>query len=193
MLEYKNITHSQHIKLFKYFNPIEYTFFKFDSVRWINTSTLKQHNFSHIKRFNLTQKYAVVRPICKPDYVRNTPLSLDFVNGEINQIFIDLACDQTAISLKDSYPEVEFKVFHRVGAHLRHVDGDRKRIVVLGPTALFNNYRLTSSSGKKKEEIDKAQVICLMHSLISSNRDSDYLSYGFHRNTEAREGELTKK
>ena len=95
--------------------------------------------------------------------------------------------------MKDSYLEVEFKVFRRIGAHPRHVDGDRKRLVVLGPTALFIKYRLTSSSGKKIEEIDKAHVICLMHSLISSKRDSDNLSYGFHRINEARERELTKK
>ena len=50
---------------------------------------------------------------------------------------------------------------------------------------------MTNSSGKEKEEIDSAHVICLMYELISSSRDSDDLSIGFHRSNEARERELT--
>ena len=41
-------------------------------------------------------------------------------------------------------------------------DGDQIRLVNPGPIALFNKYRLTSSSGKEIEEIDKAHVICLL-------------------------------
>ena len=61
----------------------------------------------------------------------------------------------------------------------------------MGPIALFNEYRLSSSSGKEIEETDNAHVICLMHNLVSSSRDSDDLSIGFHRSIEARERELT--
>ena len=41
------------------------------------------------------------------------------------------------------------------------------------------------------EEIDNAHVICSLHKLISSSRNSDDLSIGFQRSIEARERELT--
>ena len=96
-----------------------------------------------------------------------------------------------ASSLKDSYLEVDFKVTHKAGAHVRYAGSNHIGLVNLGPIALFNKYRLTSSSGKEIEEIYNAHVICLMHKLISSSRDSDDLSNGFHRSNEARQRELT--
>ena len=93
--------------------------------------------------------------------------------------------------MKDSYQELDFNVTHRAGAHARYADGDHIGLVNLGPIALFNKYRLTSSSGKEIEEIDNAQVVCLMHKLISSNRDSEDSSIGFHRSNAVREKELT--
>ena len=50
---------------------------------------------------------------------------------------------------------------------------------------------MTSSSGKEIEEIDNAQVLCLMHKLISSSGDIDDLSIGFHQCNEVQERELT--
>ena len=141
--------------------------------------------------FNLSQKHIVDRPILKCDYIRYTPPSLNLVNGENNQIFIDIPREDSAISLKDSYLELDFNVTHRAGAHARYINGDHIRLVNLGPVALFNKYRLSSSSGKEIEEIDNAHVICLTHKLISSSRDSDDLSIGFHRSNEVRERELT--
>ena len=61
----------------------------------------------------------------------------------------------------------------------------------MGPIALFNKYRLFSSSGKEIEEIDNAHDICLMHKLLPSSRDSDDLPIDFHQIKEAREAELT--
>ena len=90
--------------------------------------------------------------------------------------------------MKDSYLELDFNVNHRAGAY---VDGDYLTIINLGPIALFNINRLTSSSGKEIEELDKAHVICLLHKLILSSRDSDDLSIGFPRSIDARERELT--
>ena len=93
--------------------------------------------------------------------------------------------------MKDSYLELDFSVTLRAGAHNRYVDNDQIRLVNLGPIALFIKNRLTSSSGKEIEEIDNAHVICLMHKLISSSRDCDDLSIGFHRSNAVRERELT--
>ena len=64
--------------------------------------------------------------------------------------------------MKDSYIELDFNVTHRAGAHGRNVDGDHTRLVHLGPIALFNKNRLTTSSGKEMEEIDNAQVVGLL-------------------------------
>ena len=38
--------------------------------------------------FNLSQKYAVDRPILKCDFIRYTPPPLNIVNGENNPIFL---------------------------------------------------------------------------------------------------------
>ena len=92
---------------------------------------------------------------------------------ENKQIFNDIPRQDAAISLEDSYLELDFNVTHRAGAHDRHVDNDHIRLVNLDTIALFNKYRLTNSSGEEIEEIDKAHVICLMHKLLPSSRDSD--------------------
>ena len=87
--------------------------------------------------------------------------------------------------MRDAYLEVDFNVEHRAGAQARYADGDHIKLINLGPVALFNKYRITSSPGKEMERIDTAQVICLMYNSISSSRDSDDLSIGFHRIIEA--------
>ena len=141
--------------------------------------------------FNLSQKYAVGRSILKFDYIRYTPPSLTLVNGKNNQVLIDIPREDSAISLKDSYVEIDFSVTHRAVAHARYVDDDHIRLVNLGPIALFNKYRLASSSGKEIEEKDNAHVVCLKHKLLSSSRDSDDLSICFQRSNAVRERELT--
>ena len=97
--------------------------------------------------FKLSQKHIVDRPILICDFIRYTPPSLNLVKGENNQIFNDIPRQDTAISLKDSYLELDFNVTYEAGAHARYADGEHIRLVNLGPIALFKNYRLTSSSG----------------------------------------------
>ena len=41
------------------------------------------------------------------------------------------------------------------------------------------------------EEIDNAHVVCLLHNLLSSGRDSEDFSIGSHRSNDVREKELT--
>ena len=89
--------------------------------------------------FNLSQKHSVNRPILKCDYIKYTQPSLYLVNGENIQIFNDIPREDSAISLKDSYLELDFSATHRVGVHNRYVDGDLIRLVNLGPIALFSN------------------------------------------------------
>ena len=105
--------------------------------------------------------------------------------------FFDVHKQDSAISLSDSYLQLDFNGAHRAGARARYVDGDHLRLINLGPIAFFNEYGLTISSGKEIEEIDNVYGICLMHKLISSRRDSDDLSIGFHRSNAVRQRELT--
>ena len=66
-----------------------------------------------------------------------TPPSLNLINGDNNQIFNDIPREDSAISLKDSYLELDFNITHRAGGHARYADGDHIRLVNLGPVALF--------------------------------------------------------
>ena len=86
--------------------------------------------------------------------------------------FFDVPREDSAISLKDSYLELDFNVTQRAAAHALYADGDLIGLEKLSPTALFIKYKLSSSSGKETEKIDNAHVIRLMHKLISSSRDS---------------------
>ena len=59
---------------------------------------------------------------------------------------IDLPREDSAISLMDIYLETDFKVTHRIDAHAQFADGDRTKLVFLGPIASFNKNRLTNPS-----------------------------------------------
>ena len=67
--------------------------------------------------FNSSETYAVDRLFLKFDYIRYIPHSLNLVNGENNLAFIDIPGEYSAISLKDGYFDIEFKVTPRDGGH----------------------------------------------------------------------------
>ena len=73
----------------------------------------------------------------------------------------------------------------------RYVDANDIRLVNLVPRALFSNYELTTSSDKHLEEISHAHIVSLMYKLLTSSKDSDDLSNGFHRSRGRRKNELT--
>ena len=52
--------------------------------------------------------------------------------------FFDKLREVGAISLKDSYFEVDFNVTHRAGGHARHAASDSITLVNLGPIAFFD-------------------------------------------------------
>ena len=73
----------------------------------------------------------------------------------------------------------------------RYVDANDITLVNLGPIALFSNYKLTTLSGKRLEEISHAHIVSLMYKLLTSSKDSDDLSTGFDRNRGRRKNELS--
>ena len=85
---------------------------------------------------------------------------------------------------------MNFDVLHAASGN-RYVDNNNIRLVNLGPIALFSNYKLTTSSGKHLETIDRAHIVSLMYKLITSNRGSDDLSNGFDPSRDRRQRELT--
>ena len=87
--------------------------------------------------FTLSQKYAVDRPALKCDFLRYTPPSSNLVNGENKPNFFVVPREGSAISLKDSYLELDFIVTQRASAHARYAVGDQKWLVNLSPIALF--------------------------------------------------------
>ena len=110
--------------------------------------------------FNLSQNDVVDRPILKCDYIRLTPLLVFLVKRENNENFIDIPKEDRANSLKGSYLELDFNVTHRTGGHARYADGHHVTLVNLGPIAVFNLYRCTSSNDKETGEID--QLSCYL-------------------------------
>ena len=73
----------------------------------------------------------------------------------------------------------------------RYVDTSDIRFVNLGPTPLFSNYKLATSSGKHLEEISHAHSVSLLYKLLTSNKDNNDLSIGFHRDRRRRKSELS--
>ena len=88
------------------------------------------------------------------------------------------------------YLEVNFDVLKAI-TNDRYANGDNRRLVNLRSIALFNNYRLTKSSGKHLVEISHAHIVSLMYKLPTSSKGSDDLSICFDRNRDRRKQELT--
>ena len=122
--------------------------------------------------FNLSQRHAANRFTFKCDYIRYTPPSLNLVLGKNNQIVFDIPREDSANSLKHGYLELDSILTHRAGAHAPNADGDYIGLIILGPIALFDKYRLTCSNGKEIEDFDNAHVIPLMYKLSSRSRAS---------------------
>ena len=87
--------------------------------------------------FKFSQKYTVYTLVLEGDFFHLTPLSINLVIGEVNHLFIDIPREDIAISLKDSYLELEFDATHRTAIHARYADGDHLRIVNLGLIDFF--------------------------------------------------------
>ena len=64
--------------------------------------------FFSYQMFKFSKKHAIDRPFLKCDCIRYTQPSLNLLNGKSNQTFIDLPREDCAISLKDSYLELDF-------------------------------------------------------------------------------------
>ena len=139
--------------------------------------------------FKLSEKYEIDRKILKCDYIRYSPSEISTINTPNSQKYINIPREDSVFSLLNSYIEINFDVLKAATSNT-YADADDMRLINLGPIALFSNYKLTTSSGKHLENIDHAHIVSLMYKLLSSSRDSDDLSIGFHRNRDKRKEEL---
>ena len=90
----------------------------------------------------------------------------------------------------NSYLDLNFDVLH-AATNNRYADTNDIKLIILGPIALFSNYKLTNSSRKHLEDIIQAHIVSLMYKLISIAKDTPDLSIGFDRNHNRRQRELS--
>ena len=69
------------------------------------------------------------------------------------------------ICLQISYISVDLKV--PKSKDTRYVDNDQIALVNFGPVALFSEAKLTTSSGKHLEKVDKLHTVSLMNKLLT--------------------------
>ena len=97
--------------------------------------------------FKLNENYEVDRRILKCDYIRYSPAETSTINTHNSQIYINIPREDSVIRLLNSYLDLDFEVVKRVD-NSRYANGNDIRLVNLGPTALFSNFKLKTSSGK---------------------------------------------
>ena len=73
----------------------------------------------------------------------------------------------------------------------RDENGNDIRLSILGLSALFSKFRITTSSGKHLKDISYSHILPLMHKSIASAKSSDNWSIGFDRSRDRRQQELT--
>ena len=96
--------------------------------------------------FSLKNKYALVKPIHKIEFIKYSPNRLATVNKNNSNISISLPSEDAYICLQNSYISVDFEVLKN--DNTRYADGDEKGLVNFGPVALFSEAKLTTSSRK---------------------------------------------
>ena len=130
--------------------------------------------------FKLNEKYEVGRNILKCDFIRYSPSEIITIITGNSQMYVNIPREDSVVSLLNSYLDLNFNVSN-AASNDRYADGNDIRLVILGPFALFSNYKLTSSLGKLLQDISHAHTVSLMYKLVTSAKDTDDLSIGFDR------------
>ena len=142
--------------------------------------------------FNVNENNETDRRILKRDYIRCSPAETSTIKTPNCQIDVIIPIEGSVISLLSSYLELHF-AFIKKTDNFRFGGNNETRLVNLGPTVLFSNFKMTTSCGKHLEYISHAHIVSLMYKLLSSSRGSDDLSNRFDRDCGKRKDELTKR
>ena len=140
--------------------------------------------------FKLNEIYEVDRTILKCDYIRYSAAEIATINTANSQTCINIPREDSVISLLNSYLEINFDVL-QAASNNRYVDTSNFRLVILGPIALFSNYKLSKSSSKQLEEISHAHIVSIMYKFLTSSKDDEDSSIGFDRDRGRRNLELS--
>ena len=140
--------------------------------------------------FNLCEKCEIDRRILKCEYIRYSPSEISTLITANSQIYINIPREGSVISILNSYLDLDFDVVH-AATNNRYADGNDIRLVNLGPVGLLSNYKLTTSSSKRLEDVSHAHIVSLMFKLITTAKGCDDLSIGFDRDRTRRRNELT--
>ena len=140
--------------------------------------------------FKLNDKYEIDRRILKCDYIRYSPAETSTINTPFSQRYINILREDSVISLLNSYLGLNFEVFEKADKS-RYANGKVIRLIVLGPIAMFSNFKLKTSSGKHLEDNSHTHLVSLMYKFLSSSKNSDDLCIGFVRSRGGRRDELT--
>ena len=146
----------------------------------------------NFKMFKLNVKYEVERKNTKCDYKSFSSAETATINTPKSQIYINIPTEVSVNSLLNSYLDLHFEDVKEID-NSRYANGYDIRFVFLGPIVLFNNFKLTTSSGKHLKEYNHAQIVFLMYKLIPSAKHSDDLAIGFDRDRVRRQRETTNK
>ena len=109
----------------------------------------------------LNENSEVDRKILKCDYIRYSPAETSTINTQNSQIYFNIHREDSVLSLLNSYLDLNFEVIRKTDDS-RYGNGIDIRLVNFGPIALFNNFKLTTSSGKHLEDISHAHLVSLM-------------------------------
>ena len=139
--------------------------------------------------FSLKNKYVLDNPIHKIDFIKYSPSSLATINNNNSNISIIFPREDAYICLQNSYISLEFEVLKN--DNTRYVDNDQISLVNFGPVALFSEAKLVTSSGKHLEKVDNLHPVWLMYKLLTSNKQTSQLMYGFEESENTRRLELT--
>ena len=93
--------------------------------------------------FKLNENYEVDRDILKCNYIRYSPAETSTVNIPNNQIYMNIAREDSVISLLSSYLNLNFEVIKKADDS-RYGYGNDIRLVNLGSIALFSKFKLTN-------------------------------------------------
>ena len=138
----------------------------------------------------LNENYEADRRILKCNNIRYSPAETSTRKTPNSQLCIKIPREDSVISLLNSCLELNFELV-KAADNSRYVNGSVIGLVNLGPTALFSNFELTTSSGKHLEDIFHAHIVSLMYKLITSAEDTNDVCIGFDRSRKRRRDELT--
>ena len=86
---------------------------------------------------------------------------MNTINTSNSQINISIPRKISVISLTNKYLDTKFDVV-KAADNCRYADGNDTRLFILGPIALFSNYKLTTCRGKYLDVINCAHIVSLM-------------------------------